>query len=372
MIRGRLPDIVKPGPNELPQGERSIPFRQNASFRRLRPPAGGAVPERRALLIVIGQNGLLEREMVHAPALHDRSRFTAVDDPVRMLGMMLAVVFFRIIVACDLDEIRAFSGIFPRHVIGADRHPGVLLRIGFAHFRHQQPGDFLPSFICMSIIDFIPDAPQQKAGVVAVPPDPALYVHSGPIFEKACVIVSGFWSFPHVKSFGHDQQPHLIRQIHQLRRRHIVGRPDRIDAHLPQNPQSPPQGFFVERRSQSAEIVVFANAVQFHVFPVQKETCVRIKADLPESDGLGNGFNNRAAGGAARSRRSRPQLGHERIQMRRFRAPKLRVRNRQLLQVQNDGGIVVSCPWRDLFRTGLNDLPFVQKRMSEHRIPIKL
>jgi hypothetical protein len=136
MIWRRFSDIVKARPEELTKREWRIPFRDNARLRRLGAPARRAVAKGRALLIVISQNGRLKREMIDSPALYDRSGFAAVNDPIRMLVVMLLVIFFRVIIACNLHDIRTFPRILPRHIVGAKRNPRISPRIMLFHFLH--------------------------------------------------------------------------------------------------------------------------------------------------------------------------------------------------------------------------------------------
>ena len=56
MIRCRLPDVIKPGPQELSHGKIHIPVFADTSLHGLCPPAGRAVPKARTLFVILSQN----------------------------------------------------------------------------------------------------------------------------------------------------------------------------------------------------------------------------------------------------------------------------------------------------------------------------
>src|SRR5690606_28562751 len=145
--------------------------------------------------------GFRKRKMVDASALDDGSRLAPVNDPVWMLVMMLFIVFFRIIIACDLHDISTLLCVLPRHIVRAYRDPAILLRIKFQYGVHQHPGDVLASFIGMGIINLIADAPHDQARMVPVPQYPASDVPMCPILEEPGKIIWRLRSFPHIKSF---------------------------------------------------------------------------------------------------------------------------------------------------------------------------
>ena len=159
VVRGGLSDVIKSGPEELAHGKLQIAVNRHAVLHALGSPARHRVSECRALFVLIGENSRLQREMVDPAACADGARLRAVDHPVRMLPVMLLVIFFRIIVACDLIQIRAVLRIFPRHVVGAGCHMPVLTGIQGAHLLHQQLRDLNPPLIRVLVIDLIADAP---------------------------------------------------------------------------------------------------------------------------------------------------------------------------------------------------------------------
>ncbi len=67
--------------------------------------------------------------------------------------------------------------------------------------------------------------------MAAIPAHPASHIRLGPIYEKAGIVILGLGHLPHVKGFRHHQKSQFVRQFHDLRRRHIVGSTQGVDAH---------------------------------------------------------------------------------------------------------------------------------------------
>ncbi len=111
--------VILPCPDKLAQGEGRVAVVLDAVIYALGAPTGGAVAQGRGLHVVIRQHGLPEREAVDASALYGGAGFAAVNNPVRKLLMVLVVQELRVVVANRADLLRAFLGVFPGHVVGA-------------------------------------------------------------------------------------------------------------------------------------------------------------------------------------------------------------------------------------------------------------
>ena len=199
MVGCRLANIVKTGPEKLSHGKGRISVYRNTVLHGSCSPAGNTVSKSRALLIILRQDPCLQWEVIYTPALNDRGGFASVNHPVRVLLMMLLIILFGIIIACQLDQIRTFLCILPGHIIGPDGDSGISSGIIGFHQRLQLPGDFLPVFIHMGIVDLISDAPHDHTGVISVTAHPTLYISFMPLLEKSCIIIVSLGSFPHVK-----------------------------------------------------------------------------------------------------------------------------------------------------------------------------
>ena len=201
MVRRRLPDKVKPAPYKLPAGIRMPQLGLNARFRRPGTPARRRVAKRRALLVHIGQHALAVRKMINAPALHDGSGLASINNPVRVLLMVLFIILFPIIIPGIFQDIRTFLCMLPWHVIGRNCNGRIAERVMFFNFLHQNPAPLPPLFTDMRVINLIADAPHQKAWVIAVPAHPAFHVPLVPLWKKPGIIIWIFGRFPHVKRF---------------------------------------------------------------------------------------------------------------------------------------------------------------------------
>ena len=89
-IRRWLTDVVESRPDELPGAEFRVPVPDYALLGILRAPAGAAVAQGGALLVIVRQHRLRQGEVVYTTALHDGSGFAAIDEPVRVLLVVLA------------------------------------------------------------------------------------------------------------------------------------------------------------------------------------------------------------------------------------------------------------------------------------------
>ncbi|MNJ60427.1 hypothetical protein D3C77_561590 [compost metagenome] len=70
-----------------------------------------------------------------------------------------------------------------------------------------------------------------------------------------------------------------------------MSRAYRIRSHFLQNDKSSTQSGFIESSSESAQIMMLTDPVQFHLIPIEKEAMFRIELDTSKSDMMRNGFN---------------------------------------------------------------------------------
>ena len=110
--------------------------------------------------------------------------------------------------------------------------------------------------------------PHQDAGVVAVAQHQVGQVALVPLVEETGVVVLRLFTPPHVETLVHDDEPHRVTHVQQLRSRGIVRRADGVDAHGLQFGELAMQGILVEGSTQAAEVVVLADAIQLHVLAV--------------------------------------------------------------------------------------------------------
>ena len=132
-VRGRLSDVVESTPDELTRAEFRVPVLYNALLGVLRAPAGAAISDRGALLVIVREYGLREREVIYAAALNHRGSLAAVDRPVGVSLVVLVVEPLAVIVARQLQNIGALLTVLPLHVIRAKGNISVALRVVELH-----------------------------------------------------------------------------------------------------------------------------------------------------------------------------------------------------------------------------------------------
>lgn len=93
LIRCRLTDVVNSCPDELSTGIGGISVHNDTVFRIFGCPAGSTVAQSGALFVCFDQCRPIQREMIDAAALYDRRSLASVDDPVRILFMVLFIIF---------------------------------------------------------------------------------------------------------------------------------------------------------------------------------------------------------------------------------------------------------------------------------------
>ena len=134
MIGRGLADVVDARPHELAQRKLGIAVLGEHDAQILGAPAGGAVEQGGALQVIVTEDIGGFREMIDAAAEHHGGGFAAVDDPIRVLGMMILLVFFRVVVAYRIHPLGAVLRALPGHVVGAEGGEAVALGVVQMHF----------------------------------------------------------------------------------------------------------------------------------------------------------------------------------------------------------------------------------------------
>ena len=93
-----------------------------------------------------------------------------------------------------------------------------------------------------------------------------------------------FGALPFIEGFIHDQQPHLVAQIQQMRIRGIMSGSQRIDARRLKEEESPRPNRFGYSCPQCACVMMNADPLQFHRLSIQVEACVAVEADGSQAD----------------------------------------------------------------------------------------
>ena len=262
LIRRRLTDVVNGCPDELSTGIGGISVHNDTVFRIFGRPAGSTVTQSGALFVLLDQSRPIQRKMIDAAALYDRRSLASVNDPVRILFMVLFIIFFRVIISRQLHDICTFLGVFPRHIVRTDGHRRHITVVPLSDRGNEASGDLLSVGIRMGVRDLVANTPHDNRGVIAIPADPAADILLHPLLEKSGVIIWILRHLPHVKGFGQYQKSHLVRQFHHFHCRHVVRSPQGIDAHGTHEFELTVHGFLVESRSQRSEVMMVTGTVQ--------------------------------------------------------------------------------------------------------------
>ncbi len=126
----------------------------------------------------------------------------------------------------------------------------------------------------VSFHNFVADAPENDAGVIAIAIDHGDQVRLAPLVVEPAVTIFFLGQLPLVEGFVHDEKSHLIAQVEKLRRGRIMRGAQRVASHALQKLQlplvTPAQG----NGAETPEIGVIANTLDLHVLAVEKKALV--------------------------------------------------------------------------------------------------
>ena len=293
VVGRRLAEVVEASPHELAHQVGQVVLGRKLFVRGLRPRAGFQVVGRRLVIRVFFLLRPHHRKLVHAPRADGGSRFGAEQKALRQLGLGLGVAGGLVVEARHVEQGReavAHGRVKLVHA-GRDGAGGVFA----VHNVLQALGDFGAARRPL-VGYFVADAPQNHRRVVAVTVHHVHQVALRPFVEVLAVAVFHFGLFPLVERLHDEHDAHFIGQAHQLRGRHVVGGAHGVGAHLLQQRQLAAQGRRVHGRTQGAQIVVVAHALELARLPVQHKALARCKRERANAEAGGVGVFKHAAG----------------------------------------------------------------------------
>ena len=98
------------------------------------------------------------------------------------------------------------------------------------------------------------------ARVVAIAPHQVADVALAPLVEELAVAEARLVLLPLVERLVHDDEAHPIGQIEQRRRRRVVARANRVDAHRLHDLELPLDAAIERRGAERTQVVVQADA----------------------------------------------------------------------------------------------------------------
>src|SRR5208283_4090798 len=146
----------------------------------------------------------------------------------------------------------------------------------------QVLGQFRP----IPLGDLVADAPHYYAGMVPLALDHRLQVLGVPLVEESAVVAASLALLPAVEGLDHHDEPHSIGQVEQFGRGRVVRGPQRVATHLLEDFELPLQRAKVQRRTERAEIMMVARAIQRNSAAIELETVARCELDRAEAKGL--------------------------------------------------------------------------------------
>ena len=339
---GRLPDVVESRPHKLAGHKIGLDGSAPGLRRRRSPVYLGNVVGGQLFggVLAVGIAALF----VDSPAVDGRRRLRAVDLPVRMLlveilhGLPVGVVDAHQAaglrqVVLDLRE--AGVAVFQAIVADGER-PGIIRLL-----RPLDENGRLRHIVCLvsagSLGDLISQGPGDDGRGVPIPADHGLQVELRPghallsaddgvggadlLFEEPAVVLAvGVLGIqPAVKGLLDHQHSQLVADFDQVPGRRVVGHADRVASHIPQDLHLPADGRLAVHRSQSSLVVVHADALQLHVFPVEGKSRVAVKFKIPVAKLRAVGVCHLSAG---------LHLGLHHVELRAIQAPEVRIGDR--------------------------------------------
>src|SRR5205085_4421610 len=126
--------------------------------------------------------------------------------------------------------------------------------------------------------------PEDDRGVVAVAPELRAQVLLVPVVEEEVVVVLLLRAPPGVERLVHDDEAHAVAEFEQFGRGRVVARAYGVDAHLLEDFELALKRATVQRRAQSAEVVVVADAVQADVLAVEEKARVHVELNRADAE----------------------------------------------------------------------------------------
>ena len=157
----------------------------------------------------------------------------------------------------------------------------------------EEVGDLIAPLSAL-LVDLVADAPHHDGGGVSVVTDEVDEVALRPVVKEGTVSILHLRDPPLVEALRHDQHPHLVCQLDQLRGGHIVRGADGIDAHILHLLDLSADGDLIHRCSEWPEVVVEADALEGHRLAIEVKALVGTKLYRPHTEGGAVGIDHPA------------------------------------------------------------------------------
>ena len=110
--------------------------------------------------------------MINSTALNNRSRFTAVYHPIRVSGMVFLIKSFAVVIACKLENVCTLLTILPLHIVRAECHIAIALRVMKPYEPFEPSCYLLTSLVSVCVKNLISHTPAYDRRAVPVTAHP--------------------------------------------------------------------------------------------------------------------------------------------------------------------------------------------------------
>ena len=275
VVRRRFAQVVEARPHELAERPVVVVGQGEVLVGHVRPRAGLQVVARALVIVVHGLFLQLGGELVDAARADGGRRFGTQHQVLGQLAVGLHVAVRAVVEAGHVEHGGKAIAQDARHLVHAagDGACGV-----FAMADVLQERGHLVAFGAALGGHFVADAPHHHAGVVAILAEHVHHILLRPLVEEAVVAVLTLGNVPLVERLEHHHETHLVTELHQLGRRHIVGGADGIATHVLEQRQLAAEG------TQRAEVVMVAHALELAVLAVEEEALVGHQLDASDAE----------------------------------------------------------------------------------------
>ena len=129
----------------------------------------------------------------------------------------------------------------------------------------------------------VADAPHDNARMIAVALHQVREVALVPFIKESGVVAIRFLASPHVETLVHDQDSHRIAHVEEFRSRRIMTASDGVHAHIAQDGKLAMHRILVYGSTQTAEIMMLADAIQLDIPAIEEKSLPGIKLHVTET-----------------------------------------------------------------------------------------
>ncbi len=127
--------------------------------------------------------------------------------------------------------------------------------------------------------------PEHDGRVVAEMLDHVGDVPFPPVVELDVVVIVGLAVVPDVERLDAEHDSHLVAELHEFRRGHVMTRSDGVAPHLFEHGQLVAQGVFMNRHAERTEVMVETHAFELTGLAVELKTVLGGVADRADTKG---------------------------------------------------------------------------------------